>query len=218
MSRPRSTAAKTKEGKPGAAPASPKEPRGKKRSRPPPGGAEATPPPPASALPAHAALTTEEQAKLLRSQLAQAEAEALGLAAEQAAICSELLTLARETISKTVHQDIAKAATGALKAALGNVQARQSQTAMQVRQIRADLARYEATELVTFSPDVSPHTQTLDDILKGRIPASTADRIAAARVVAGQTIAKTEDDPAAALVAWTGTVWSPPASVPGEAP
>ncbi len=159
----------------------------------------------------HPLLNAADVAAELRAELVELEHEGAALAEEQAALCGDLVKLGADARDLTVAADIAKAITAALRAALGNVKDRAVAVAARAREVRAELVRYEAGAYLTVGEGVSLSTATLDAVLRGEAPATVQERIMAARVSAATTTPKTEGDPAAALLEWTGTVW-------GEAP
>ena len=159
----------------------------------------------------HPLLNAADVAAELRAELVELEHEGAALAEEQAALCAELVKIGSEALATVTPPDPAKVATAAYRAALGNIKDRAVAVAARAREVRAELTRHEAGAYLTVGEGVSLSTATLDAVLRGEAPATTSERIMAARVSAAATAPKTDDDPAAALLEWKGTVW-------GEAP
>lgn len=155
-------------------------------------------------------LNAADVAAELRAELAELECEGAALREEQVALTTELVRIAGETLALGILPDIAKTATAALRAALGNVKDRAAAGATRIRDLRAELQRYEAGAYIVAGEGVSLSAATLDAVLRGEAPATVTERLMAARVSAATTAPKTDDDPAAALLTWTGEVWGAP--------
>jgi hypothetical protein len=155
-------------------------------------------------------LTAADVVDELRYLLRAAEHEEAALKEERESLRAELLALAQDVRSKALGSDAAKAMTGALRAALADVNASAAQASARARELRDRLQRHEGLELVRIAPGVNPHTATLDAVLRGEAPATTGERLIAARISSLSEVVKTDDDPAAALLTWTGEVWGAP--------
>jgi len=158
----------------------------------------------------HPLLNAADVAAELRAELVELEHEGAALAEEQAALCAELVKLGADARDLTVAADIAKAITAALRAALGNVKDRAVAGAARIRDLRAELQRYEAGAYVVVGEGVSLSAATLDAVLRGEAPATVQERLAAVRLGVITATPKPEEDPAAALLTWTGEVWGAP--------
>lgn len=155
-------------------------------------------------------LTAADVVDELRALLRAAELQEAALQEEREALRADLLQIAQDVRSKALAAEPAKAVTAAVRAALADVNASATQAAARARELRDRLQRHEGLELLRIAPGVNAHTATLDAVLRGEAPATVGERLAAARLISLTPEVKTDDDPAAALLTWTGEVWGAP--------